>query len=264
MSAPRDAASMSSQWKPRQPAITPQAPKRDDTHDAPWSNLYEANKSTIGGDPNKIQVGQELNLPGGGTHTVQSGETLSGIASGNVGGMHPLASEGGGASASGAGPAGSYSSGGDLTRGEGTPAGAPGAHNAANVPVPPTRPSDLGGGSPASSGSYGGSAANTETGMGGGKGPTSLLGGGGEASGGNYSSNASLKTGEGWPSGSSSAYPTGGAPSGGSGSGLHPLASEGGSGGTTSEELHPLAEEGGSGGTTSDARGKPRGPRGRK
>jgi LysM repeat protein/predicted RNA-binding Zn ribbon-like protein len=122
-----------SPWRPMQPEV----------RDAPWSNLYEQNKGTIGGDPNKIQVGQSLNLPGGGTHTVQSGETLSGIASGNVGGMHPLASEGGGASASGAGPAGSYSSGGDLTSGEGAPAGAPGAHNAANVPTPPMKPSDL-------------------------------------------------------------------------------------------------------------------------
>jgi LysM repeat protein len=229
MSAPRDAASMASQWKPKQPAISPQAPKASDTTDAPWSNLYEQNKSTIGGDPNKIQVGQSLNLPGGGTHTVRSGETLSSIAatpSGTDLGSKSLSAERGGMESTPA-PSGSYSSGGSLSSSEGAPAGAPGAHNAANVPVPPTKPSDL---------SSAPSGGNSETGMGGAKGgPTTLLGGGGEASGGNYSSNASLKTGEGWPAGSSSAYPTGGAPSGGSGEGLKPLASEGGSGGTTSD-----------------------------
>jgi LysM repeat protein len=148
MSAPRDAASMSSQWKPRQPAITPQAPKRDDTHDAPWSSLYEANKGTIGGDPNKIQVGQSLNLPGGGTHTVAKGETLSGIASTPAGtdlGSKSLAAERGGVEPTG----GNYSSGGSLSSGEGAPAGAPGMHSASNAPTPPTRPSEFGGGAQA-------------------------------------------------------------------------------------------------------------------
>jgi LysM repeat protein len=145
MSAPRDAASMSSQWKPRQPAISPQAPKHDDTHDAPWSNLYEQNKSTIGGDPNKIAPGMSLSMPGGGTHVVQSGETLSGIASTPAGtdlGQRSLSAERGGMESTPA-PSGSYSSGGSLSSGEGAPAGAPGAHNAANVPTPPTKPSDL-------------------------------------------------------------------------------------------------------------------------
>jgi LysM repeat protein len=157
MSAPRDAASMASQWKPKQPAISAsQAPKRDDTHDAPWSNLYEQNKGVIGGDPNKIQVGQSLNLPGGGTHVVQSGETLSGIASTPAGtdlGQRSLSAERGGMESTPA-PSGSYSSGGSLSSGEGAPAGAPGAHNAANVPVPPVKP-DLSEGSSSSSSSSG-------------------------------------------------------------------------------------------------------------
>jgi LysM repeat protein len=226
-------------WKPRQAA-----------HDAPWSNLYSQNASVIGSDPNKISPGMKLDVGGGQSHTVAAGETLSGIAqqySGGAGGIHPLASEGGGASPTG----GNYSSGGDLKSGEGNPlqgmgpgGGGPktllggggttssssgSGSGSGNVPTPPVKPSE-----------YGGAGGNNETGMGGaGKGPTTLLGGGGEASGGNYSSNASLKTGEGWPSGSSSAYPTGGAPSGGAGEGLKPLASEGGSGGTTSDAKKP-------------------------
>ena len=44
-----------------------------------WQDIYAANKSTIA-DPNKIKVGQQINLPGGGTYTVQKGDTLSKIA----------------------------------------------------------------------------------------------------------------------------------------------------------------------------------------
>jgi hypothetical protein len=44
-----------------------------------WQDIYAANKSTIA-NPNKIQVGQTINLPGGGTYTVQKGDTLSKIA----------------------------------------------------------------------------------------------------------------------------------------------------------------------------------------
>lgn len=44
-----------------------------------WQDIYAANKSTIA-DPNKIQVGQKINLPNGGTYTVQKGDTLSKIA----------------------------------------------------------------------------------------------------------------------------------------------------------------------------------------
>jgi LysM repeat protein len=59
-------------WKPRQAA---------EMHDAsPWSGIYEANRQTIGGNPNLIQPGQQLNVGGGQTHTVAKGETLSGIS----------------------------------------------------------------------------------------------------------------------------------------------------------------------------------------
>ena len=208
-------------------------------HDAPWTDLRgEFQRERRGfSDPNKIAVGQELSLPGGGTHTVASGETLSGIASQYSGGSS-LAAERGGTEPTG----GNYSSGGDLKVSEGQPS------SSSSAPLPPQKPSE-----------YGGSGGNSETGSGGmGKiSPLASEGGGASQTGGSYSSGGDLKTGEGWPSGSSSAYPTGGAPSGGSGSGLSPLASSGGSGGTTSEELHLLASEGGSGGTTSDA--KPRG-----
>jgi LysM repeat protein len=44
-----------------------------------WKDIYAANRGTIA-DPNKIQIGQKINLPGGGTYTVQKGDTLSKIA----------------------------------------------------------------------------------------------------------------------------------------------------------------------------------------
>lgn len=50
-----------------------------------WQDLYAANQSTIS-DPNKIQIGQKINLPGGGTYTVQKGDTLSKIARQQSGG----------------------------------------------------------------------------------------------------------------------------------------------------------------------------------
>jgi LysM repeat protein len=155
-----------SQWKPRQAEV----------HDAPaWQGLYSANKETIGGDPNKIQVGQSLNLPGGGTHTVEKGETLSGIAGGDLG-SKPLL--GGGGEPSG----GNYSAGGDLKTGEGMPNYS--SNNSLKV--------------------------SEGNGVPGNKLPTTLMGGGGEPSGGNYSSGGDLKVGEGWPSGGGSygAVPT--------------------------------------------------------
>jgi LysM repeat protein len=124
-----------SPWKPRQAEV----------HDAPWSNLYSQNQSVIGGNPDRISPGMQLSMPGGGTHTVQSGETLSSIAatpSGTDLGSKSLSAERGGMESTPA-PSGSYSSGGTLKSSEGAPAGAPGAHNAANVPTPPTKPSDL-------------------------------------------------------------------------------------------------------------------------
>jgi hypothetical protein len=73
---------------------------------------------------------------------------------GGGGGIHPIASSGGSDPGSNAfntgpramGPVVSYGGAGDLKSGEGAPAGAPGAHNSANVPVPPTRPTDFGSG----------------------------------------------------------------------------------------------------------------------
>lgn len=168
---PRDAASSASQWRPKQPAPPPVFTNtQQETQDAPWTGLYQRNASVIGSNPDAISPGMKLDLGNGQSHVVSSGETLSGIQQqygGGSGGIHPFASEGGGASPTG----GSYSSGGDLKSGEGAPAGAPGAHNAANVPVPPSRPSDLG----SSSGNpYGGAhePSQSET--------SSLAGGGGD------------------------------------------------------------------------------------
>lgn len=45
-------------------------------------------------DPNKIGVGQKINLPGGGVYTVAKGDTLSGIASGKFKGQAPGAQPG--------------------------------------------------------------------------------------------------------------------------------------------------------------------------
>ena len=42
--------------------------------------LQRGNKGTIGGEPNKITPGVELDLDGGIPHTVRSEEALSGIA----------------------------------------------------------------------------------------------------------------------------------------------------------------------------------------
>ena len=50
-----------------------------------WRDIYAANKSTIA-NPNKIQIGQKITLPGGGTYTVQKGDTLSKIAGQQSGG----------------------------------------------------------------------------------------------------------------------------------------------------------------------------------
>jgi hypothetical protein len=70
------------------------------------------------------------------------------IKPGGGGGIHPIASSGGSDPGSNAfntgpramGPVGSYGGAGDLKSGEGAPAGAPGAHNSANVPTPPVKP----------------------------------------------------------------------------------------------------------------------------
>jgi hypothetical protein len=56
-------------------------PRQAEVHDAPWTGLYRRNASVIGSDPNSIKPGQELDLGGGQSHTVKAGETLSGIQS---------------------------------------------------------------------------------------------------------------------------------------------------------------------------------------
>lgn len=132
-------------------------------------NLYEANKGTIGGDPNKISPGMSLSMPGGGTHVVQSGETLSGIASTPAGtdlGSKSLVAERGGTESTG-GPAGSYSSGGTLSSSEGRPSDAPAGNMGSAAPTPPTRPSEFGGSAQAaefpSSGSSSSSSSEVPT-----------------------------------------------------------------------------------------------------
>ena len=236
MTAPCDAASMAAQWKPRQPMIPPRGPNADNTKDAPWSNLYSQNASVIGSDPNKISPGMKLDVGGGQTHEVQAGETLSGIArqygGGSDLGSRSLASETGGVSpTTSAGPAGSYSSGGDLTSGEGAPAGAPGSHNAANVPTPPVKP-DLGSSGGESSGWANPAKMDYSVSNTGSSGPDVSKG---------------VPTPPSCPSDLGSSGGEGGS------SGIHPLASEGGSG---------LSQSGGSS-DYEDAK-KPRGPRGRK
>jgi LysM repeat protein len=128
----------------------PWRPRQAEARDANWSSLYEANKGTIGGDPNKIQIGQSLNLPGGGTHTVEKGETLSGIASTPAGtdlGSKSLAAERGGTEPTG----GNYSSGGSLKVSEG----------GGSVPTPPTKPAEYGGGAQAAESPSSSSSSNS-------------------------------------------------------------------------------------------------------
>ncbi|MCZ2839778.1 polysaccharide deacetylase family protein [Modestobacter sp. VKM Ac-2985] len=68
-------------------------------YSATWQEIYQANRATIGPDPNMLQVGQRLTIPGAGgggggggtptppaggttTYVVQPGDTLGSIASG--------------------------------------------------------------------------------------------------------------------------------------------------------------------------------------
>jgi LysM repeat protein len=141
------------------------APRRL-ARDAGWSDLYSANKGTIGSDPNKISPGMSLSLPGGGNHTVSSGESLSSIAS----------QYGGGSSGSGSGSGwanpGERDYGGSSNAGvSSSPAAA--ASMGSSAPTPPSRPSE-----------YGGSSS------GGGRLPTSLMGGGGAPTGSSGTSGA--------------------------------------------------------------------------
>jgi hypothetical protein len=51
---------------------------------ADWKSIYNLNKSTIGNDPNRIRPGMKLKMPDGSTYSVQSGDTLSKIAAGQI------------------------------------------------------------------------------------------------------------------------------------------------------------------------------------
>jgi hypothetical protein len=173
-------------WRPRQPQVSPNMPSaKADTHDAPaWQGLYESNKGTIGSNPNAIKPGQELDLGGGQSHTVKSGETLSGIQSQYGGGSDtptPPSRPAGlgegygqgqepGAAASrneermlGNTPSSSSSSssGGDVPTPPSKPVEYGGVGPApAGTPTPPSRPYSLGGGSQGPGGGGGNNATN--------------------------------------------------------------------------------------------------------
>jgi hypothetical protein len=208
-----------SQWRPKQPAVSPsQAPKKDNTDDAGWEGIYSANKGVIGSNPDLIQPGMRLDLGGGQSHVVEKGESLSSIASGAANSSAPVPP---------VRPAGLGEG-----YGQGQEPGAAASRNveqmlksptestntgATNAPMPPERPSGTGGQAEENAG--GGSAP---TGWGTLKPPASsgeLLGGGGEASGGSYSSGGDLKVSEGPGS-----------------AGIHSLAEAGGSGGQTPDQ----------------------------
>jgi LysM repeat protein len=49
-----------------------------------WKTIYNLNKAIIGSDPNRIRPGMKLKMPNGSTYSVQSGDTLSKIAAGQI------------------------------------------------------------------------------------------------------------------------------------------------------------------------------------
>jgi LysM repeat protein len=49
-----------------------------------WKTIYNLNKAIIGNDPNRIRPGMKLKMPNGSTYAVQSGDTLSKIAAGQI------------------------------------------------------------------------------------------------------------------------------------------------------------------------------------
>jgi LysM repeat protein len=51
---------------------------------ADWRTIYNLNKAAIGSDPNRIRPGMKLKMPDGSTYSVQSGDTLSKIAAGQI------------------------------------------------------------------------------------------------------------------------------------------------------------------------------------
>ena len=164
-----DAHGGRSPWAPRQPAV----------QDAPaWEGLYQANRGSIGGNPDLIREGSTLQMPGGGEHVVQRGESLSSIAAGGGGSDVPTPpsrpaglGEGYGqgqepGAAAGRNEEQMLKSPTESTGGE----SGPGPDFSGGVPTPPIKPAEYGG-----------------TGTGG-KLPTTLLGGGGSPASGSTSS----------------------------------------------------------------------------
>jgi LysM repeat protein len=49
-----------------------------------WKTIYNLNKAIIGSNPNLIRPGMKLKMPNGSTYAVQSGDTLSKIAAGQI------------------------------------------------------------------------------------------------------------------------------------------------------------------------------------
>jgi LysM repeat protein len=49
-----------------------------------WKTIYNLNKAIIGSNPNLIRPGMKLKMPNGSTYSVQSGDTLSKIAAGQI------------------------------------------------------------------------------------------------------------------------------------------------------------------------------------
>ena len=142
----RDAmANARSPWAPRQGAIPPQAPRQQETTDAPWTGLYERNASVIGSDPNSIKPGQQLDLGGGQSHTVQAGETLSGIQS-QYGGGSDTPTPPSRPAGLGEGYGQGQEPGAAASRNEEKMLASPTESTSSSpTPTPPTRPSGLGG-----------------------------------------------------------------------------------------------------------------------
>jgi LysM repeat protein len=144
-------------WRPKQPMTSPNMPSKTSATDAPaWQGLYESNKGTIGSDPNAIKTGQELNLGGGQTHTVKSGETLSGIQSQYGGGSDtptPPSRPAGLGEGYGQGqePGAAASRNEERMLGN-TPSSSSSSSSGSDVPTPPSKPVEYGGVGPAPAG----------------------------------------------------------------------------------------------------------------
>lgn len=116
------------------------APRPRMAQDAPWSGLYEANKGVIGGNENLIRPGQQLNVGGGQMHTVQSGETLSGISR-QYGNPNPAS--GGASGATYEAPSHQTSPTAGALRAAASQAGGGSYAHGSSAPLPPERPAGL-------------------------------------------------------------------------------------------------------------------------